>query len=59
MSKIKVLTVDDEFIIQASEAQLKQIIDQLNSDYDDYIEIITKTNMYWIKPIEVVEIIRV
>lgn len=58
MNKIKILTEDDEFIIQADETQLRQIINQLNSDYDDYIEIITANNMYWIKPIEVIEIIK-
>lgn len=58
MNKIKILTEDDEFIIQADETQLRQIINQLNSDYDDYIEIITTNNMYWIKPIEVIEIIK-
>lgn len=57
MNKIKILTEDDEFIIQANETQLRQIINQLNSDYADYIEIITTNNMYWIKPIEVIEII--
>lgn len=46
MNKIKILTEDDEFIIQADETQLRQIINQLNSDYDDYIEIITTNNMY-------------
>lgn len=58
MNKIKVLTKDDEFIIQADETQLRQIINQLNSDHDDYVEIITTNNMYWIKPIEVIEIIK-
>lgn len=58
MNKIKILTEDDEFIIQANGTQLRQIINQLNSDYDDYIEIITTNNMYWIKPIEVIEIIK-
>ncbi len=58
MNRIKILTEDDEFIIQADETQLKQIINQLNSDYADYIEIITTNNMYWIKPIEVIEIIK-
>lgn len=58
MNKIKILTEDDEFIIQADETQLRQIINQLNSDYDDYIEIITTNNMYWIKPVEVIEIIK-
>lgn len=58
MNKIKILTEDDEFIIQTDETQLRQIINQLNSDYDDYIEIITTNNMYWIKPIEVIEIIK-
>lgn len=58
MNKIKILTEDDEFIIQADETQLRQIMNQLNSDYDDYIEIITTNNMYWIKPIEVIEIIK-
>lgn len=58
MNKIKILTEDDEFIIKADETQLRQIMNQLNSDYDDYIEIITINNMYWIKPIEVIEIIK-